>query len=219
MAESNEFEFVNAANFRVYVDNLKAFKRFLELGVDCVLGVKPERVHISRFCVEHSYAGRPIPKNWVPDTEQEVGGYWEVKPAHYWLEASNEPLAVCTIGSGGQIEIAPGRETFAIQGGLIERVMKLVSEKDFRRDVLPHIPIGELRGGDINEDMLQRILSQSPVSFSGAGNDGGDFVVTGEDLRGTEKMGYTITQRFVRDEPLCYENVLDVGLCKAYYPK
>jgi hypothetical protein len=221
MAESKKFGFVNVANFQVYVDSLAAFRRYLELGVDTVLGVKPQVTHISRFCVKTSYRGRPIPKNWQPDPE-ERGAYLEKTPAHYWLEASQEPLMVCTIGSGAEIDlddVKRGRETFPEQRGLVKTVMDLVTAKDFNRDVLPHIPHDCFKGDGINEDLLQRVLQQRPVSFEGAGNAGGDFVVTGQDLRGCERIGYTIRQIFLRDAPLCHENALEIGLCKAYYPK
>lgn len=221
MAESDKFGFVNVANFQVYADSLAAFRRYLELAVDSVLGVKPEKTHISRFCVENSYQGREIPKNWQPDSEEQ-GAYWECTPAHYWLEVSHEPLAVCTIGSGAEIDlndVKRGRETFPEQSGLVERTMGLVNAKKFEKDVLPHIPYDCLRGNDINEELLQRVLQQPALSFEGAGNDGGDFVVTGQDLRGCEKIGYAIRQIFLRDAPLTHENALEIGLCKAYYPK
>lgn len=221
MAESKKFGFVNVANFHVYIDSLVAFRKYLELAVDTALGVKPEVTHISRFCVENSYKGRPIPKNWQPDPE-ENGAYLEKTPAHYWLEVSHEPLAVCTIGSGAEIDlddIKNGRESFPEQSGLVKRTMGLVGIKTFEKDVLPYLPYDCFRGKDINEELLQRVLQQSPVSFEGAGNAGGDFVVTGQDLRGCERIGYTIKQIFLRDAPLCHENALEIGLCKAYYPK
>ena len=219
MAESEQFKFVNVANFCVYIDQLPAFEKYLKMAVDTILGIQPQKVHISQFCIDHCYRNKEIPKNWVKDTVDE--GYWELTPAHYWLENLDQPLEVCIIGSGSRVNIdrikERGRITFADQKSLVEKVMEIVSVKTFEKDILPHIPKGQMRNEDINEGLLQKILAQPPTFFSGKPGD--SAVVTGEDLRGIEAIGYTLKQLFIRQSPLCEENILKIGLCKTYYPK
>ena len=220
MADSTQFGFCNLANFQLFVDKLPVFEAYLKLAVDTALGVQPERIHISGFCAEQSYLKkkRELPKNWQPDGE---GGYWEVKPAHYWLETSEQPLEICTLGSGSLVnteKLAIGRQTFAEQSELVAKVIELAKTKTFEKDVLPYIPRNNFRDMDINESLLRGVMKSAPLhSFDLEGSDEGIVNLTGEDLRGSEKIGYTITQNSDGDHALY--PILKIGLCKAYYPK
>jgi len=213
MADSQQFGFCNSANFQLFIDNPKAFEAYLGLVVDTTLGVAPERVHISGFCATESYLkrGRKLPANWKSDGDD---GYWEVKPAHYWLEISTYPLEVCTIGSGTWViaeKLKTGRETFAEQSELIAKVMEMIKTKTFDKDVLPYIPRDNFRDRDINESLLKSVMGSASLhSFGGT-------PLSGDDLRGSEKIGYTITQDSDGEHVLF--NALKIGLCKTYYPK
>jgi len=218
MAESERFDFVNTSNFRVSIDKLPAFQTYLELAVDTILGIKPQREHVSQFSIDNSYK-KPLPPNFSPDEEGE--GYWKNEAIHYWLETSETPLVICTLGSGqGLIDpqkIDKGRQTFANQKDLVKRVMELTSTKDFIKDVLPHIPYDHLRGNDINEELLRKVIDDPTTYDFETDPKTESLQKTGKDLRGVEEIGYIIIQKFDPNE--IPENTLEIGLCKAYYPR
>lgn len=214
MAMSENFGFCNVENFRIYVDNLNALEKYLKLAVDTILGVEPEKIHISNFYLRYNAIGKEIPKNWEPDGD---GGYWKIIPAHYWVEESKKPLEVCIIGSDSFIDsekMNNGRRTFADQNSLVNNVMNLINSKKFNKDVLKHIPKGEYEDDGINKKLLMNVLESAEDNYFDLRDFGGEIKkITKEDLIGFEGIGYKITQT---DN---IEKKLLISLCKTYYPR
>ena len=211
---SENFGFCNVENFKIYVDNLNALEKYLKLAVDTILGVEPEKIHISDFYLRYNPIGNKIPKNWEPDGD---GGYWKIIPAHYWIEESEKPLEVYLIGSDSFIDLEKinnGRKTFANQRSLVNNVMNLINSKKFDKDVLKYIPKGEYGGDGINKKLLMNVLESAEDNYFDLRDFGGEIKkITREDLMGFEGIGYKITQT---DN---IEKKLIISLCKTYYPR
>jgi len=206
---SEQFGFTCVENLRVAVDNLKAYRAYLDLAIDTILGIKPvpgERVSDSQIKRELERKG-----HIHPSIEQKEDGryYLKDRPVHYWFDESDEPLLVGIAGSGYEVkeeEVEKGRSVFQDRYGLSRYIMALLSRKKYKEDVLAHVNPNQFRGMDINEADFKSVV--------GVGE------VTGHDFKGGEDIGYTIEEEYHNPKGWgCGHNVLKIGLCRAYYSR
>jgi hypothetical protein len=213
MADSDEFGYVLVENLSMWVDNLEVYRRYLDLAIDTVIRQEPVCNSFWHLGAKEAIRnnGGVMPPNMKKEGDDPNEGYFLVEPVVWWFQPDNRPLSIGYAGcTRGQIpELSNERITLPNSTDLAGHIMDLLRAKDFETDVLPHIPAGELRGCDIQEAALQHVLSRPAANC-------GEVVVTGEDLRGLERIGYTLTQGRQQDS---YLPILKMGLCKAYYPK
>jgi hypothetical protein len=205
---SERYGFANADNFVVYVDHLEAFRDFLDLAIDTILGIAPVKgMRVFGMEIERQLKRKGKIDDGI--TKGDDGRYYDKgRPAHYWFDTLGGPLEIGRAGSGYEPNIERvrgGRLTFSTQKDLSDHIVAVASDKDFEKDVLPHIPHRFFRGNDISEANLRSLLALGEE--------------TGHDFEGYEGIGYTIEQQINKQELGVQHHTLKIGLCKAYYPK